>query len=373
MPNLINSDADLLYICHIFTDRMKHSVIIIFLLMLAGCAVRVSDPLPTSCGYARYFDIIAVDSVTAVVSISPYDSKRDTLFVDAPMDNIICMSSTHVASLSEIGKDSLISAVSGLKYLTNTNLLERETSKDHPVYDIGYDASLDYERIIQLDPDILVTYTVSSAEPPYIAKLRSLGVSVLVIHDHLENHPLARAEYIRLFGAITGCMEHADSIFRATADRYNSLKSDTDKSHKKVLLNIPYSDAWYIPGEESYMSQLVRDAGGKILGSLPGTSVSGVISMEEAWALSQEADIWLNPWHCSTRDELAGLHQLFPSFGPLSKGLPIYNNTLRTTPEGGNDFYESGAVRPDLILEDLISILGESADIQELNYFKPVY
>ena len=55
-------------------------------------------------------------------------------------------------------------------------------------------------------------------------------------------------------------------------------------------------------------------------------------------------------------------------FGPLEKGLPIYNNTLRTTPEGGNDFWESGAMRPDLILQDLIAILqGDSS--HDMNYF----
>ena len=30
------------------------------------------------------------------------------------------------------------------------------------------------------------------------------------------------------------------------------------------------------------------------------------------------------------------------------------------TPEGGNDFYESGVVRPDLVLEDLIHIMSQT-------------
>jgi iron complex transport system substrate-binding protein len=52
----------------------------------------------------------------------------------------------------------------------------------------------------------------------------------------------------------------------------------------------------------------------------------------------------------------------------LANDLPIYNNTLRTTPEGGNDFWESGAVRPDLILEDLIQVFHYDGS-GNLNYY----
>ena len=275
------------------------------------------------------------------------------------MDNIICMSSSNVAALAAIGADSLISAVSGIGYISNENIRARSAGTDKPVYDIGYEAALDYERILSLKPDLLVSYTVSGAEPPYLLKLRELGVPVLVLHDHLENHPLARAEYVRLFGALTGQSAKADSVFCSVKERYLSLCDMAERERvPKVLINIPYGDIWYVPGEESYMACLVRDAGGEILGAESGTSFSGTISMEKAYMLSSQADVWLNPGYCRTREELASVHKLFPSFGPLAKNLDIYNNTLRTTPEGGNDFWESGAVRPDLILEDLMSIFG---------------
>ena len=312
----------------------------------------------SSCAYASYFDILA-DS--AVVAISPYDGRRDTLFVKQPLSKIICMSSTNVACLSAIGADSLVAAVSGAGYLAKLPY--------EGVPDIGYEAALDYEKILEIKPDLLVTYVVSGAEPQYIIKLRSLGVPVLVLHDHLENHPLARAEYVRLFGTLTGRLEKADSVFNQVRVRYESLVASVNKNKRvKVLLNIPYADAWYIPGAENYMSQLVKDAAGDVLGAEAGASKSKVISLEEAYRLSKDADIWLNPGHCRTRAQLAAVHQLFPSFGPLANALPIYNNTLRTTPEGGNDFWESGAVRPDLILEDLIEVFhGDGSGT--LNYY----
>lgn len=352
--------------------RCSHTIwsFVVFALFLTGCSERGASDSMSSCAFARYFDIS--EDGEAVVTISPYDGSRDTIRVDGCMDNIICMSSSHVAALDAVGADSLITAVSGVRYISDPDLRARHEGNGKALYDIGYEQSLDYERILSLRPDILVSYTVSGVEPPYIAKLRSLGIPVFILYDHLEEHPLARAEYVRLFGALTGCSERADSVFEAVRARYETLarESDAMTETKKVLLNVPYGDAWYVPGAESYMARIIRDAGGEVLGAGPGTSSSRVISLEQAYLFSKEADIWLNPGHCRSRTGLSSLHQLFPSFGPLAEGLPIYNNTLRTTPEGGNDFWESGAMRPDLVLEDLISIFRNESD--SLTYFFPL-
>ena len=305
--------------------------------------------------YAEYFDIVTQDSTTAIIVTYPSSQQVDTLRVNSPMDRLICMSSSHVAAMSAIGADKHIIAVSGLKYISDQDL------KRNDVKDIGYDAALDYEAILKLQPDLLVTYAVTGAEPAYVSKLRSLGVRTLVLHDHLEQHPLARAEYVRLFGALTGRMEAADSVYHDVRDRYLELSANVDRTTKvKVLINMPYGDAWYIPGREGYMSQLVRDAGGEILGAVPGESASSVVSLEQAYEYSLEADLWLNPGPCRTREELAAAHHMFPRFGPMAKGLPIYNNIRCVNEGGGNDFWESGAVRPDLILEDLISIMNHA-------------
>jgi iron complex transport system substrate-binding protein len=230
--------------------------------------------------------------------------------------------------------------------------------------EVGYDAQPDYETILRLQPDLLLTYTVSSAEPPAIQKLRSLGIRVLILYDHLEEHPLARAEYVRLLGALTGCRAAADSVFSAVRDRYLALAQPSDHP-VRVLMNIPYGDRWYIPGADNFLSQLVRDAGGTVIGARPGPE-SSTVSVEEAYALSADADVWLHPGWCRTKDQLRSVHPLFSDFPVLDK--PVYNNTLRQTPGGGNDFWESGAVRPDLILADLRAIFsGSPAD--SLHYY----
>ena len=48
----------------------------------------------------------------------------------------------------------------------------------------------------------------------------------------------------------------------------------------------------------------------------------------------------------------------------------VYNNTKNSTSMGGSLFWESGAVHPDLVLEDLINIFHPNLlDSKELNYY----
>ena len=335
----------------------KHIIISLLSLVAAlSCTQHHRTVAPASSQeYARFFEVVRNDSLTGIVVIRPDGKDSDTLWLESPMGRLICMSSSHVAALSAVGADSVICAVSGLRYISDPDIVR------NGVKDIGYDAALDYETVLALEPDLLVTYAVSGAEPAYVAKLRSSGVKTLVLHDHLEQHPLARAEYIRLFGALTGRERVSDSVYAEVRDRYLELVADADRTQSaKVLINVPYGDAWYIPGQEGYMSQLVRDAGGVILGAAEGTSASSVISLEQAYGYSQQADIWLNPGSCRTREDIAAAHHMFSRFGPVAKGLPIYNNIRCVNESGGNDFWERGAVRPDLVLEDMISIMNHA-------------
>ena len=335
---------------------IKGACRMLLLCLAVSCGRQVRSTETGGMEYAQWFDL----QEGSVVIHSPYGAADDTLTVDAPLQRIVCLSSSYIGFLDALGCDSVVVAVSGLAYVSDPEVQERAV-------DVGYDAALDYESILKLHPDLLLTYAVSAAEPPYLAKLRELGVPTVLLHEHLERHPLARAEYIKLFGVLTGQAHQADSLFAGIRDRYLSLVSETD-TPKKVLVNIPYADQWFIPGGDNYLTRLIRDAGGEVLGAVPGRFESSVISVEKAFSYAQEADFWLNPGWCSTKAQLRSVHPLFADFPVLGK--QVWNNTKHTTPGGGNAFWETGPAHPDLILEDLRAIF----DGQPLpaHYYRPV-
>ena len=334
---------------------MKKLLHLLVFCLLVSCVRNAHTPVPGGMEYAQWFD---TQGDRAIIH-SPYGAADDTLFVEKPMRSIVCMSSSYIGFLDALGCDSVATAVSGLAYVSDPEVKAQAV-------DVGYDAALDYETILKVMPDLLLTYAVSAAEPPYLAKLRELGIRTAVIHEHLESHPLARAEYIKLFGLLTGHAALADSLFADIRDRYLALAIETD-SPKKVLVNIPYADQWYIPGGDNYMTSLIHDAGGEVIGAVPGRFESSVISVEKAFEYAQEADFWLNPGWCATKDQLRSVHPLFADFPVIDK--PVWNNTKQSTPGSGNAFWETGPARPDLILQDLRAIF-DGTECPGYYYFK---
>ena len=335
--------------------------------LLACSSRRMAVPETSGAAeYARYFDLVPEGEGWAIVSLSPYDGTADTLHVAEPMGRIVCMSTSHVGFLDAIGADSVIVAVSGCAFVSSPRVQKRIAAGE--VLEAGYDAAPALESLVSAYPDLVLCYSLGDSV--FEDQLRALGLRVFTLYEHLESHPLARAEYVRLFGALTGRSSVADSLFAAVRDNYLALAVDTETEPKKVLLNLPYAGQWFIPGAESYMAQLIRDAGGEVLGAEAGTAQSAVISIEKAYELSQEADFWLNAGSVRTLEQLQQENAAFSAF-PVARPGHVFTNDRRCTPAGGNDFWESGAVRPDRVLADLINIFAAAPD-SLLFYYRSV-
>lgn len=395
-----------------------------FAASVCGCARNVSGDLPQDVIEPQFMNIIPeADGGYSLVSISPFDGSRDTTSISQPLGRLIVTSTSYIGFLDAVGADSVIVGVSGGEYVCDSSVTAGLSNGT--VVDIGYDASPDYEKIMALKPDLLLTYSVSPVKSQFFSKLESLGIKTFIVNEHLERHPLARAAYIRLFGALTGNMAAADSVLKVVSDNYISLRDSvqgglgandayaSDKGElnagdekqgsggtegntpkpRKILVNIPYKDQWFIPGQESYLTTLFKDAGGEILGTKSGSSVSGQISVETAYSLSKEADLWMNVGWCQTLEQLLSVNPLFEDFlrniqrnasaigysgakgcatnSSDTSASVVWNDNNRLNPKGGNDFWESGVVHPDLLLRDLIGIFrGE--DNRTPIYYKSI-
>ena len=280
------------------------------------------------------------------------------------MTNIIVMSTSHYGFLDALGRTDIISGISGPDFL-----FSGEKAAETPV-DVGYDGAPDYEKIVALGPEVVLTYAVSGAKSQFVSRLEQLGIKVFTVNEHLERHPLARAAYIRLFGALCGQMDAADSLLTEVKDNYNAITDAVKKlggQPRKVLLNIPYNDQWFVPASDNYLTAMIQDAGGTVLGTEEGKAASSVMSVEKAYSLSKGADCWLNIGWCRTIDDLLGVNPIFKEMldniksNALELGYGSYpvvwNDNKRMNPKGGNDIWQSGVARPDLVLRDLSIIL----------------
>lgn len=292
-------------------------------------------------------------------------SGTDIQRIDHDAKRIICMSSSYVAMLSTIGKQEAIAGVSGINFISDKYV----AANSDKIGDVGYDNNINYEMVVALNPDLVLLYGVMGASGME-SKLRELGIPYLYLGEYVESSPLGKAEWMVAVGEITGARDKTVEIFSTISERYTALATEVSlaaKECKQVMLNTPYRDSWFIPSEQNYIARIIRDAGGEPF-TIAGTGNSSQpIDIEQAYIWASEADVWLNVGACNSLEELIRQNPKFADVKAVREKR-VYNNNARQTTQGGSDFWESGVVRPDVILQDLVTILQGNEG--ELYYYK---
>ena len=205
------------------------------------------------------------------------------------------------------------------------------------------------------------------------SKLKELGIPYIYMGDYLEESPLGKAEWMVVAGEVAGRRKEAREAFGDIPERYDAVKKRLQSAAEpaepaKAILNSPYGGAWYVPDENSYMVRLLKDAGAEpmAVSSRGGTT----IDMEEAYQKASDADYWLNVG--SGIGSIEELKSRLPKFSGVKavKDGKVYDSTLLSTPGGGNDFYESGVLNPDLVLRDMIKIFHPELVDEPFIYYK---
>ena len=352
------------------------------LLILSGCdGKRISEnytgsgDTTKSVAYANGFSLTANGANITVTVKNPWQHARDIEFsyflsdtlksslrvdknhwkIKTPVQKVICLSTTHIGFIEFINKIETITGISGKDYVVNAGL--RNALSKNTIFDVGYDESLDFELILKLKPDVVFAYGISASVTNTVNKLAELGIPVILIGEYLEQDPLAKMEWIKVFAACYGLDEQVSGRFDSVANSYNLLKELAGKSDNKpsVLLGLPWRGNWYISGSKSYMARLINDAGGNYIWNNLDFNESRPFGLEKIYENALTADFWINPGEAQSIKDILSVDERFGAL-PAIKNDRIYNNNNFVV-SGGNAFFETGVAEPDIILSDLIAIL----------------
>lgn len=283
------------------------------------------------------------------------DDLKHIEHINVPVRNIVCMSATHLAMMTALGEEKRIIGLSGKDLVYNEKIIS--LIMDNDIQDVGYEASLNNELLLKMNPDLMMMYGIGAESTGYTSKLSESGIKIIYNADYLETDALGKAEWIKLFGVLTGREDEAAKIFNDAVSKYDSIKnviSMTISHRPSVLLGLPYNDTWYISPGNSYISRLITDAGGKYLWDDIESDISMPTSVESVYHKAREADFWLNAGTSLSQNDIL---QTDERFGELRCFENIYNNNKRMNSLGGNDYWELGTVYPHLILLDMAAIL----------------
>lgn len=280
----------------------------------------------------------------------------DVQVVQVPAQRIIALSTTVLPSLTDFDLLDRLVAVEEFDYV-NTPAVRQKIDAGE-LLEVGSSPSLDMEQVINLEPDLVLTFAYGSPDYDNHPKLLEAGVPTVVTADYMETSPLGRAEWIKFIALFLNQEEAANEIFSAMAQRYEelaTLAADVE-TRPTVFTGINRGDSWRVSGGNSYFARFLGDAGADYLWADDDSIGSVPLDFEVVYERAADADYWLpNTGRWTTLADVAAEDPRYADFAVYQTGN-IYNNNGRLNEFGGNDYWETGIAHPDQILADLIAI-----------------
>lgn len=360
----------------------KKNIILFFsILFLFSCQKNVQTNLKATNEYSTYFKIenyknykkvtVVLKDQSTRIYILTYDTEKlsDSLkqytIIKLPIKNAVYFSTTQLGFIEKLDKRETVKGVCGCKYIYDSILFAKYKAGE--IEEIGNYPNINTEKIIQIKPDVVFAYDFDSKIANIEQVLNKFNIPVVFVNEYQESHPLGRAEWIKFFGAFLDADSLANKIFSEIETNYKLIAENKKSTPNGILLNIPFQGIWYLPGRESYFVKMLTDAGGNYLWKEFKGNQSYPVNVEKIYSKKDSISIWLNTGRATNLNEILESEPKIKLF--YNDSIRIYNNIKRTSKEGGNDFWESGVVRPDLILQDLNKIIENTADSNNLIYY----
>lgn len=281
-----------------------------------------------------------------------FDSAQ---IIEVPVQHIATMSTSYLPFLAAYDLLDRLVAVDDVTYVNNPTVVQMAETGD--LVQIGYGAGVNVEQLLELAPDLVMTY--GSGSPDYDAHpvLLNAGLKVVVNAEWLENSPLGRAEWGKFIALFFNAEATAEAYFAETVARYETLKAQAVAVADKptVLTDSEYQGSWYVAGGRSFTAQLLADAGAAYLWADDESTASIPVAFEVVFDQAADADYWLNIGFVNSLAELQAADERYTDFAAFQNGN-VWNNNKRQNANGGNDYYESAVAQPDAVLADLIAI-----------------
>lgn len=326
-----------------------------------------------------------------------------TDIVRTPVENSVVFTSPHCQLMYELGAKDAIRGVCDLDYINIPDIKKRAaakaecadvSSKDEQrqaIVDCGSSMGPDIERIIALKPQVLLISPFENSGG--YGKLDKLHVPIIETADYMETSPLGRAEWMKFYGMLFGekvedektsptpagrvryvsCEKRADSLFARIEQEYLSLKAQAAKLPKgrSVLTERKTGSVWYVPGGQSTMGILLKDANARYIFADDIHSGSLAMSPEQILAKGKEVEVWAFKYFEPkplTRPQLLQEYDGYKALRAFQSKY-IYECNTVTQP-----YFEQTSFHPEILLREFIilSHLDCQKQFGGLRFYRPM-
>jgi len=341
--------------------------------------------------------------------------------VRTPVERSAVFIAPHCQLMYELGCQQAIRGVCDLNYINISDVRKRaasagkassgNASAGNSIVDCGSSMAPDIERIIALKPEAILVSPFENSGG--YGKLDKLHIPIIEAADYMESSPLGRAEWMRFYGMLFGkdknisttaaveasmtaagkaseatagkasgaaagkaseatlsasCELRADSLFAQIEKEYLKLKAEAGKLPKglSILTERKTGNVWYVPGGQSTIGILLKDANARYIFSDDQHSGSLPMSPEQILAKGSQVDVWAFKYFGGAPLSQVQLLQEYDGYKALAafnRGN-IYQVDTSTVP-----YFELTSFHPELLLREFI-ILAHGERFGKLKFYK---
>ncbi|MBW0118405.1 ABC transporter substrate-binding protein [Pseudonocardia abyssalis] len=272
--------------------------------------------------------------------------------IPVPVDSLYSGSTTHLPLLVDLGRVDVLTGVATAGFVSSPEVVAAIDAG--AVAEYAPTEQVDVERVVAGRPDVLMT---GGFDDPAYATLRQAGIPVVANAEYLEPTPLGRAEWIKVMAALTGDELRATAVFDQVEAAYTGTAAlAAGAAPVPVVAGSLFEGVWSVPAGGSYLGRLLDDAGGANPWADDPSASSLTLDFETVYATAGQAPVWLATQDWATRADALAADPRYGELAAMRDGR-TWTANRSVGPNGGNDFYERGVTRPDLVLADLVAIL----------------
>lgn len=339
----------------------------------AGIPINKSEKTEETISYAKGFSITNYKDYKKVVVNSAWPNSNKTftyllvkkgkklpkhdansIIIEIPIKTLVAVSTTNIPALEYLGVDSSLIGFPNTKYICSEKTRARVDNGE--IKELGNDLELNIELLLELNPDLVLGFSVNGINKK-LDQIERLGIPVVLDGAWTEQHPLGRAEWIKFIAAFYNKENEANIIFKNIEANYLKAKetAKTIARKPKIMSGSTFKDIWHVPGGKSFIAKYLEDANTDYLWKKNNSQGSLQLNFENVLDKAQNAELWIGSGNFDTKRQMLGTHKGYAFFNAY-KNNHVYTYTKRKGAKGGLLYYELGSLRPDLILKDVIKI-----------------
>lgn len=310
--------------------------------------------------------------------------------VRTPVERSAVFIAPHCQLMYELGCQQAIRGVCDLDYINIPDVRKRAASAGNAaagnsIVDCGSSMAPDIERIIALKPEAILLSPFENSGG--YGKLDKLHVPIIEAADYMESSPLGRAEWMKFYGMLFGneegrgkreegksngisgsCEPKADSLFAKIEKEYLKLKAEAAGYPKglSILTERKTGNVWYVPGGQSTIGILLKDANARYIFEDDQHSGSLAMSPEQILAKGKQVDVWAFKYFGGaplSQTQLLQEYDGYKALAAFSRGN-IYQVDTSMVP-----YFELTSFHPELLLREFI-ILAHGERFGKLRFYK---